>query len=210
MNELREAQSRLQQQAEAEEERIRLETARALEETRIRELENAAKRIPKPPPRLPTPPPPPPSPPRPVERPPPPPRQKTPPPAIQQQAPPAPKPFFTPPQPPPQVSQPVFTAPKPIVPELTPLARPRPSAKSAVVHHILPGTERYAEIHKDLKNMRANVDTWIQQFDRETRNSIGDLRRGLRTACGQLVVNPQKAENNLVVSFPHRKTEFGL
>jgi nucleoporin GLE1 len=201
MNELRESQNRLHQRAEAAEERIRLETARAVEETRIRELENAAKRIPKPPPRLPTPPPPPPSPPCPVVKAPPP-RQKTLPPAVQQPAPPPLRPSFTPSQPPPQAFQPVFTTPKPIAPEPKPL--PRPPAKSALDNHILPGTERYAEIHKELKNMRTNVDTWIQQFDRETRNSIGDLRRGLRTACGQLVVNPQNSENNKVVRFSCR------
>jgi nucleoporin GLE1 len=201
MNELRESQTRLQQQAQVEEERIRLETARALEETRIRELENAAKRIPKPPPRLPTPPPPPPSPPRPVEKPPPPipPPQKTPTPSVQQQIPPPRQPSFTTPQLPPPVVQPTSSTSKPSIPETKPSAKT--PARSSSNGHILPGTERYVEIHKELKNMRAIVDSWIKQFDRETRNTIGDLRRGLRTACGQLVINPQKGENTTVVGF---------
>ncbi|EHK96570.1 hypothetical protein M7I_7704 [Glarea lozoyensis 74030] len=195
MNELRESQNRLQQQNAAEAERIRLETARALEETRIRELENAAKRIPKPPPRLPTPPPPPPSPPRQVQRPPSP--QKPPTPSPLQQPPPVPKPALLPTQLPPPTPQPGPSALRPVAQEPTPAVKPpaRPSSES----HILPGAQRYVEIHKELKVMRANVDSWLQQFDKGARNTIGDLRRGLRTACGQLVVNPQKGDNNKVV-----------
>ncbi|CAG8979984.1 hypothetical protein HYALB_00005157 [Hymenoscyphus albidus] len=60
LHEARLAQVELYQRSLQEEERVRIETARAEAEVRLREIENAAKRIPIPPPRLPTPPPPPP------------------------------------------------------------------------------------------------------------------------------------------------------
>lgn len=56
LEEARLQQLRLQQQAIQEEERVRLEEARVREETRLRELENRAKQIPKVPAKAPTPP----------------------------------------------------------------------------------------------------------------------------------------------------------
>lgn len=212
VNELRESQNRLHQQNEAEAERIRLETARALELTRNRELENAAKKIPKPPPRLPTPPPPPPpaSPPRQVERPPPPvPQpQAAPTPTPQQQAPPLPTPTSTPAQPPPPVSQPFQSISRPPIPEPKPTVKP--VARPSSANHVLPGADRYVEIHKELKTLRGNVDSWLKQFDKVSRNQIGDLRRGLRTACGQLVVNPQEGGNTKVVRSNKPSSEPSL
>ncbi|KAH8679686.1 GLE1-like protein-domain-containing protein [Tricladium varicosporioides] len=54
---LRLEQLRLHQIVDQEEERVRIETERAHEAVRLRELENKARQIPVPPPRLPTPPP---------------------------------------------------------------------------------------------------------------------------------------------------------
>jgi nucleoporin GLE1 len=56
ISKLREETEKLRQKRIQTEERVRLETERAMEELRIREEENKAKLIPKPPPRVPTPP----------------------------------------------------------------------------------------------------------------------------------------------------------
>lgn len=57
LSEAREATAKLRQHASQEEERVRIETERAQEQCRLRDIENKARSIPKPAPRVPTPPP---------------------------------------------------------------------------------------------------------------------------------------------------------
>ncbi|RDL32046.1 Uncharacterized protein BP5553_09448 [Venustampulla echinocandica] len=199
LNELRKDQLRLRQSAQREEERVRLETARALEEIRIREIENRAKRIPKPPPREPTPPPP--SPPRSL------PSKVTPPtsaqppatvpqpePQVKQQPPPEPvsreaptqKPFLAAPQPPVQAPAPPVPKPQaaPVQPP-TQIPPQIPTTSAPAQPHVLPGVERYIEIHKNLKQLRLFI-TNAGKHNVAFKKKTGEMRRAIRQSVGQL------------------------
>ena len=208
LNELRESQLKLHLHARQEEERIRIERERALEAIRIRELENKARQIPKPPPRVPTPPP--------VEVPArvpspkasPSPETKAPPPALK----PAPSQIHKPPtapQPTPQLvpipfsnprnsSQvgPTSQTPAPFVPEtqvptqqqkLVQAPQPKtPPPNNGPASHVLPDVERYTAIHKRLKELRKYI-TDLGKQNPPFKKKTGEMRRAIRQSVGQLI-----------------------
>jgi nucleoporin GLE1 len=211
LSEAREATEKLRQHALQEEERVRIETERAQEECRLRDIENKARSIPKPAPRLPTPPPvqapkPPPAPP-PTQQPTPPPQpppqpsqpsttpKQPPPPNPFTQAQPPQNPFTQPQQPPQQPPQPPNPSLKPPTPppvhqpappvqppDSTPLNR-TPSPNS----HMLPATRRYEEIHRSLKQLRASV-LEETKTNPALKAVTGDMRRRITAVVGQLTI----------------------
>jgi len=191
-----EKQREVAQRVKKETERLNQEAALAKEAARAIELERTHIPLPKPPPREPTPPAPP-TPPRAeprevprnasiqrVQQPPPPqklqpvqaPRPKTPPPAR------VPTPQLS-------VSQAVIqAASQPLAPQNvhqqhTP--RQKPVEQAAVASHTFPGVQRYAEIHKTLKKLRASL-TFHFRRDDAFKKKAGIMRREIRKSVGQL------------------------
>ncbi|TVY85960.1 Nucleoporin [Lachnellula willkommii] len=200
--ELTQEQQQLRQKTEQEEQRVKLEHERAVELVRIRELENKARQIPKPPPRLPTPPPPPVQKPAPIINPPP--AAPTPPvqappsqPAQHQPQPqtqtqptppnPNPNPFATT-QPPPAsrpAQTPQFQAPAPPRPPQPQNHVTAPTSNATTPSHVYPGVERYLEIHKSLKKLRLFI-TNAGKADKALKTKTGEMRRAMRQSIGQL------------------------
>lgn len=204
LHEMREEQLKLRQKTAQESERVRLEHERAMELVRIRELENKARSIPKPPPRLPTPPPRDPTPPPPpVEKP------KSPAPAPQPpvqapqptasiQQPAAPKSLSQQPNPfkaPSTSTQPPAPTPQPKAPESTP--KPQPPQNTATPSHVAPDVQRYLEIHQSLKVLRKHIVDAGKQ-DADLKKKTGEMRRSIRQSLGQLT--GEKGANRTPVS----------
>jgi nucleoporin GLE1 len=197
LNELRLEQERLRLHALQEEERVRIETERAQEECRLRDIENKKKQIPVPAPRVKTPPP----------------RAPSPPPAQTAQAPkpapanpPAPIAQKAPAQAPAAVSkQPapsnLFQTTAPAVQETvkSPLSVPEKPAQQVQPssHTALPHIERYAEIHQTLKKLRATIVNEGKQ-NLAFKKKTGEMRRAIRTSMGQLT--GEKGSNKQPVS----------
>jgi len=208
LHEAREAAEQIRIRAEQEEERLRVDMARAKEECRLRDIENKARSIPKPAPRIPTPPP--------VEAPPAPsPPKLTAPVSTLAQAQPAPvhsEPqqaavhvpslLYTPA--PSSSTQPVqstvATAPAPPMPPkvINGLAQ-QSQTTIASQPHTVDGTARYQEIHLALKKLRASFQNDIFPQNREWAKRPNEIRRKIRTKVGQL--STDKVHNKEVVSY---------
>lgn len=209
LSDAREANEKLRLHALQEEERVRIETERAQEECRLRDIENKARSIPKPAPRIPTPPPvqtpksaPAPAP-QPVQ-------QPTPPPQLQNAAAQAAKPVTTTPQQPPPAdlfkrtqsqsqSQPQTNpfqkpvpssaqqASSPLPPSQPPKSSTRPQSTVQDASHMLPGAGRYMEIHQSLKQLRASIKQEMT-MNKALKDAAGPMRRRITTVVGQLTV----------------------
>lgn len=216
LNEAWEAKEKLRLHALQEEERIRIETEHAEEECRLRDIENKARQIPRPaplvpraatPPPIETPKPPPPSveqpthsqPARPAtqaEQPPVQTRQHTPPNSFQARGPAPANSFPTSAQPPSNPVQAHKQPPKSPTPFQAstglrqPAAPPVKAAAPPLGHHktyLLPGTERYAEIHRNLKLLRRRIVN-AGGNNPAFKKKAGDMRRSLRMVLGQLTI----------------------
>ena len=217
LNELRESSLRLQAHARQEAERIKVERERALEEIRIRELENKARQILRPPLRVPTPPP--------VKLPGRIPSPRTFP-APQTQA---PSPIMktapaqihrissavesapqTSPTPssntrgliqaatPSRITAPPRTMQSP-APQPRQVRPPQPAAdpsKNRLVSHVLPDGGRYTSIHKSLKDLRKYVADLGKQ-NSAFKKKTGEMRRAIRQSVGQLI--GEKGANKIPV-----------
>jgi len=222
LDELRRTHEALRREREQEAERVRIEEEKAREAFRLRELENKARQIPKPPPRLPTPPPAAP----PVQGPPrteapkptPPPSQPT---QTAQKSPVTQTNSFaqarttstsTPPPNPFQKTQQQTTPPEPAAPAVRPQpqqSQPSPKASqqthtspsnASASSHPLPGVERYAEIHQTLKKLRGFITDGGKKVP-EFKKKTGDMRRALRQSVGQLTWAGEKGANRVPVSL---------
>jgi nucleoporin GLE1 len=203
LNELRLEQERLRQHALQEEERVRIETERAREECRLREIENKKKQIPVPapraksPPRAPSPPPPviPPSkPPASAGQPAPGVQKAQPQPAIATAKLPSPSNLFQ------AVGQKPAPSTQPAIRDATRPPAPSLQVQSAPTHnsgHTLPHVERYAEIHQTLKKLRAMIVNEGKQ-NLPFKKKTGEMRRAIRTSMGQLT--GEKGSNKQPVS----------
>lgn len=192
-NQLREAQLKLLQEERQEQERLRLEQELADDRARIIELRKKTVAIPELPPRVKTPPPPPAPPTPPTPEPP----QKAAPAIAHQQA---PQPAAVP-QAAPVVTQPVTVpqAPQTIPPApSTTQAQPVPQQATATraptkpiaissepPPYILPGAQRYLEIHQNLKRLRHFIIDNGKK-DPGLRKKTGEMRREIRKSVGQL------------------------
>lgn len=58
-------------------------------------------------------------------------------------------------------------------------------AATRSLEHLLPGIERYKEIHKNLKNLRKFMEE-EKKRNPELKSKMGEMRRGIRVAVGQL------------------------
>lgn len=190
-NQLREAQLKLLQEERQEKERLRLEQELADDRARIIELRKKTVPIPELPPRVKTPPPPPAPPTPPTPEPP----QKAAPPVAQPHAPQQ----AAVPQVAPVVTQPVTA------PEAPQTIQPAPSAAQVVTQapttaaaqpapvtickepppYILPGAQRYLEIHQNLKRLRHFIIDNGKK-DPGLRKKTGEMRREIRKSVGQL------------------------
>lgn len=205
LNELRLEQERLRQHALQEEERVRIETERAREECRLREIENKKKQIPVPAPRAKTPP-----------------RAPSPPVRTTQARKPTradqPAPIAQQPPAQPSITTPNLVAPSnlfQVAGQSAPASTQRPSQETArptapkpatptqlpvsSLSHTLPHIERYAEIHQTLKKLRAMI---VNEGKRNLafKKKTGEMRRAIRTSMGQLTEG--KGSNKQPVS-PH-------
>lgn len=237
LTEARQAQEKLRLHALQEEERVRLETARAHEECRLRDIENKARQIPKPAPRVPTPPPiepPKGTPSAPKETPKPTPKVDQPTSTLQhaeskptplptnpfqkplptpnstQQPQPVPNPFkktepvpnpfqttqplsnpFAKSQPTPNPFQSTPKPPTPVAkppePQLTAHAVPKIRIRNADQSHILPGAERYIEIHQALKKLRKFIAEEGKK-NLQWKKKVSEMRQGIRMSVGQLTI----------------------
>jgi hypothetical protein len=77
------------------------------------------------------------------------------------------------------------------------------------VHHVLPHVERYAEIHKSLKEVR-NYFKPGGNAPVELRKIANDRRREITKFMGQLVAVGDKSGNNIAVSLPVELPSFTL
>lgn len=214
------ANDQLRWRAAQEEELVRIQTERAIEQCRIRDIENKARQIPKPAPRLPTPPPPPP----PVKKPEPPPIKQAPPPPIQPvqplqplapqtSQPPAPS-HQAPPVQPSQVQPPaVHITPQPPSIPLAPIQPSNPlsqvQSKAAVAQvpskrpvnlQFLPETKRYEEILKNIKTLKHQMAQEMER-NKPLKDWANPLRRKLRpNKLGRGAEN--REQNNLTASTP--------
>lgn len=201
---LRFDQLRLQETAEQERERLRVEREHVELAARVIELQKQHVPIPRPPPRAVTPPLPSPK------------AVENPPPAAKPTSEPITPvtPFITtngepklPPSPQTAVvpERPEVSKPAPAEPQATPqserdgslptsgtLREPPPkivhtngTAKHSTAH-LLPGIERYKEIHVALKNMRKFMIEEAKTSSKLQKGKVGDMRRALRIAVGQL------------------------
>lgn len=223
LDELRRTHEALRREREQETERVRIEEEKAREAFRLRELENKARQIPKPPPRLPTHPPAAPpvqEPPR-TEAPKPTPTASQPTPTAQKSPVTQTNPFAqahttstSTPQPnpiqktqqqatPPEASAPAVQSPQPQQSQHSPKALQQthtsPSNASASSHP-LPGVERYAGIHQNLKKLRGFITDGGKKVP-EFKKKTGDMRRALRQSVGQLTWAGEKGANRAPVSL---------
>jgi len=207
LHEAREAAEQIRLRAEQEEERLRVDMAKAKEECRLRDIENKARSIPKPAPRVSTPPPvqPPPSPP-PVQvaatGSPPPPPQPAPVHSLPQQPTIGATSLFQTQAPSSSTQQGqsiVAVAPIPQIPQQV-VTEPIKQSRTAVAGqpHTIDGTARYQEIHLALKNLRASFQNDVFPQNREWAKRPNEMRRKIRTKVGQL--STDKVHNKAVVS----------
>lgn len=226
---IQEQQLRAQHEIMAEEERLRIEEVRlkieehrvkterqnALAELKRRELEEEARKIPVVPPKPPTPPP-----------------VAAPAPA------PAPAPKTSNPQVVPETFQQLqrdnasggsFGAPNQQMDRgnsqqgnnLLPLAQPLPSSQTSGFSntrqqpstlqkspHLIPGVERYVEIHQNLKKLRKYLIAEGKQ-NLPFKKLLGDYRRAIRQTCGQLT-GERGANKNSVCGTQYSYPEFKL
>lgn len=190
-NQLREAQLKLLQEERVEKERLRLEQELADDRARIIELRKKTVPIPELPPRVKTPPPPPAPPTPPTPEPP----QKAAPAIAQPQAPqqaavPQAAPVVTQPVTAPQAPQTIQPAPSTI--QAQPVAATQAPAAAAPITistepppYILPGAQRYLEIHQNLKRLRHFIIDNGKK-DPALRKKTGEMRREIRKSVGQL------------------------
>jgi len=190
-NEIRVSQSYLRDAAAQEAERLELEREHAELAARVIELQRTHIPIPTPPPREPTPPP------APAPKPAAP--QKLESPKIAAPAPkspaPAPNIFQAPAQqvvPPnassiPQITNGISsnTPQEPVVHTRPPETKQPQTPSETVPAHILPGTQRYTVIHKNLKQLRKFM-TDSAKNNPPLKSKMGEMRRSIRTAVGQL------------------------
>lgn len=185
-NQLREAQLKLLQEERQEKERLRLEQELADDRARIIELRKKTVPIPELPPRVKTPPPPPAPPTPPTPEPP----QKVAPAIAQPQAPqqaavPQAAPVVTQPVTAPQAPQtiPSTIQTQPVTQAPTTTAPITISKESPP--YILPGAQRYLEIHQNLKRLRHFIIDNGKK-DPGLRKKTGEMRREIRKSVGQL------------------------
>ncbi|OBT52143.1 hypothetical protein VE04_08816 [Pseudogymnoascus sp. 24MN13] len=190
-NQLREAQLKLLQEERQEKERLRLEQELADDRARIIELRKKTVPIPELPPRVKTPPPPPAPPTPPTPEPP----QKAAaavaqPQAPQQAAVPQAAPVVTQPVAVPQAPQTLQPAPSTI--QAQPVAATQAPAAAAPITistepppYILPGAQRYLEIHQNLKRLRHFIIDNGKK-DPALKKKTGEMRREIRKSVGQL------------------------
>lgn len=190
-NQLREAQLKLLQEERQEKERLRLEQELADGRARIIELRKKTVPIPELPPRVKTPPPPPAPPTPPTPEPP----QKAAPPVAQPQAPqqvaaPQVAPVVTQPVTAPQAPQTIQPAPyaAQVVTQAPTTAAAQPAPVTICKEpppYILPGAQRYLEIHQNLKRLRHFIIDNGKK-DPGLRKKTGEMRREIRKSVGQL------------------------
>lgn len=198
-NELREAQSRLQEKELQELKRLKLERERAETAAKLIELQRQSVPIPQPPPRSTTPPPAPipvakPTSAQEIARP----VGKLEPPLVPPKHAPAPSPVPhqptrerkpSPHRPPQQPSTSALGLPlKQSDPPTTSLQQSSGTLQqkpASNLPHILPGAERYLEIHRNLKQVRRSIEDQIKN-DPALKAKSGDIRRQIRKSVGQL------------------------
>lgn len=191
-HEIRISQSYLRDAAAQEAERLQLEREHAELAARVIELQRTHIPIPTPPPREPTPPPPPPPAPK-VET------RKVEPVRVPDPAPtppaPAKSPFQAPllqPQPQKSASTSKITNGQPSSQASQSVAQNRPPESqqlqqnpASIPSHILPGAQRYLEIHSSLKKLRKFM-TDSAKSNPSLKSKMGEMRRSIRTSVGQL------------------------
>jgi nucleoporin GLE1 len=120
-------------------------------------------------------------------------RQKTPPPSLEprqnstNETKPATIPT-SPPKPSPAIQRQAnttSTTPTPSKPQINSIAAPTASIRDSASPQPFPGADKYLEIHKKLKQLRAFVEEHAKQ-DQGLKKKMGEMRREIRKSVGQL------------------------
>jgi nucleoporin GLE1 len=67
---------------------------------------------------------------------------------------------------------------------VAPVQAPQPTSHKPV-SHLVPGAEKYAQIHQSLKKLRKWINDAGNQ-NKEFKKKVGEMRRTLRMTVGQL------------------------